>query len=285
MQERLRRLGPTGARRLLLAGGLAVLLAIAGVMYLRDVERVEIISTLLFIPIFIAFVTRGLKGGVIVGLLAVLAYIWLRYPAIDAIGAGRFVGLIASRALGLIAFGAIGGAATEVLEASLQKLELYDQIDDATGLFNARFFLQDTDLEMARSKRYKTIFSVAFVSFPTKVMDGLRRRQQLAITKELGRLLADGIRNVDRAVHGADGVSHRLAVVMPETGREGALIFTERLRDKVSAYLQTKGVEIGPRDVVGHSVTYPVDGEPEVQRLRSQFASIERLEHPENQAT
>ncbi len=285
MQERLRRLGPTAARRLLLAVGLFILLALAGVMYLRDVEGVEIISTLLFIPIFIAFVSWGLKGGVIAGVLAAIAYIWLRYPAIDAIGAGRFVGLIASRALGLIAFGAIGGTASEVLESSLQKLELYDQIDDATGLFNARFFLQDTDLEMSRSKRYKTIFSVSVVSFPTKALEGLGRRQQRATTKELGRLLGDGIRNVDRAVHGTDGVNHRLAVVMPETGREGALIFTQRLRDKVSAYLQTKGVEIGPRDVVAHSVTYPVDGDPEVQRLRSEFATIERLEHPEIQAT
>lgn len=284
MQDRLRRLGPTGARRLLLAVGLLVLLAIAAVMYMRDVERVEIVSTLLFIPIFIAFVTWGLRGGVIAGLLAAGAYVWLRYPAIDAIGAGRFIGLIASRALGLIAFGAIGGTASEVLESSLRKLELYDQIDDATGLFNARFFLQDTDLEMARSKRYKTIFSVAFVSFPTKVLEGLRRRQQAALAKELGRLLAEGIRTVDRAVHGSDGVSHRLAVVMPETGREGALIFTQRLRDKVAAYLQSKGVDLATRDVIGHSVTYPVDGEPEVQRLRSQFASIERLEHPEDHA-
>ncbi|HEV3472346.1 MAG TPA: hypothetical protein VG408_03960 [Actinomycetota bacterium] len=281
MQERLRRLGPTGARRLLLAVGLFILLALAGVMYLRDVEEVEIISTLLFIPIFIAFLKWGLRGGVIAGVLAAIAYIGLRYPAIDAIGAGRFVGLIASRALGLIAFGAIGGTASEVLESSLQKLELYDQIDDATGLFNARFFLQDTDLEMSRSKRYKTIFSVSVVSFPTKALEGLRRRQQGAVTKELGRLLAEGIRNVDRAVHGADGISHRLAVVMPETGREGALVFTERLRDKVFAYLQSKGVELGPRDIVAHSVTYPVDGEPEVQRVRSEFAAIERLEHPE----
>lgn len=261
--------------------GLILLLAVAGVMHLRDVERVEVIATLLFIPIFIAMVYWGLKGGLIAGLLAAFAYVMLRYPAIDAVGAGRFVGLIASRALGLIAFGAIGGTANEVLESSLQKLELYDQIDDATGLFNARFFLQDTDLEVSRSKRYKTIFSVSVVSFPAKSLEGLRGRQRTSATKELGRLLGEGIRDVDRAVHGTDGVTHHLGVVMPETGPEGALIFTQRLRDKVLDYLVKKGARLSPEDVVSRAVTYPVDGEPEVQRLRADFAAIEKLEHPE----
>lgn len=284
MQERLRRLGPAGTRRLLLAIGLVALLAVAGVMHLRDVERVEVLATLLFIPIFISFVYWGLKGGVIAGLLAALAYIGLRYPAIDAVGAGRFVGLIASRTLGLVAFGAIGGTANEILESSLKKLELYDQIDDATGLFNARFFLQDTDLEVSRSKRYKTIFSVTLVEFPSKVFAGLSRRQRAAATKELGRLLSDSVRNVDRAIHGSDGTAHRIAVVMPETGLEGALIFTERLHVKVAEYLRSKGARVGDDDVVSQSITYPEHGEPEVQRMRSKFASIDKLEHPEDKA-
>ncbi|MEY2475125.1 MAG: hypothetical protein QOG87_440, partial [Actinomycetota bacterium] len=43
------------ARRLLLAGGLAVLLVIAGVMYVRRVDTVEVVAVLLFIPVFLAF--------------------------------------------------------------------------------------------------------------------------------------------------------------------------------------------------------------------------------------
>ncbi|HWC13468.1 MAG TPA: hypothetical protein VG929_02595 [Actinomycetota bacterium] len=280
MRERLRRLGPVGTRRLLVAVGLIILLAVAGTMYLRGVERVEVMATLLFIPIFVAFATWGLKGGVIAGALAALAYVGLRYPAIEAVGIGRFSGLIASRALGFIAFGAIGGTANEILEASLQKLELYDQIDDETGLFNARFFLEDTDLEVSRSKRYKTIFSIAVVEFPASSLEPLKRRQRAAATKELGRLLGESIRDVDRAVHGSDGVTNRLAVVMPETGAEGAVIFTERLRNKVGEYLRIKGAQLGPTDIVSRSITYPHDGEPEVQKLRSEFASIEGLQQP-----
>lgn len=268
-------MGPVGVRRLLVAIGVMVLLAVAGTMYLRDVERVEVIATLLFVPVFVACVTWGLKGGVIAGVLGAFAYVALRYPAIDAVGIGRFAGLIASRALGLIAFGAIGGTANEVLEASLQKLELYDQIDDATGLFNARFLLQDTDLEVSRSKRYKTIFSVTKVEFPSRALDHLKSRQRSSTMKELGRLLGESIRDVDRAVHSSDDVTERFAVVMPETGVEGALIFTERLRNRLVEYLQTKGADLEPGDVVSQSVTYPEHGEPEVHRLRAEFASAD----------
>ncbi|MEA2517046.1 MAG: hypothetical protein QOG16_884 [Actinomycetota bacterium] len=281
MKERLRRLGPNGIRRLLIGVGLFILLAIAGLMYIRDVERVEVLGTLLFIPIFLAFINWGLKGGLIAGVLGAIAYALLRVPAIEAVGAGRFVGLIASRALGLLAFGAIGGTANDALEASLVKLELYDQIDDATGLFNARFFLQDTDLELSRSKRYKTIFSITAVDFPNTLFASLSRRHRENTVKELGRVLGDSVRTVDRAVHGTDGKRHRLAVVMPETGPEGARIFTDRLQIKVTEWFQEKGFPVGPRDVVARSVTFPEAGEPEVQRMRAEFAVIDKIEHPE----
>ena len=91
-----------------------------------------------------------------------------RRPAIEAIGAGRYTALIFSRAIAFFAFGAIGGLANQQLKGSLTKLDLYDQIDDDTGLFNARYFLQDTDLEVSRSRRYQTIFSVTVVDVPSE---------------------------------------------------------------------------------------------------------------------
>lgn len=275
MRNRLRRLGYVATRKLLIAGGLLILISLAGLMYLRDVDRVEVIATALFIPIFVAFVTWGLKGGLIAGLLSACVYVGLRYPAIEAVGVGRFAGMIASRSLGLLAFGAIGGAANQVLESSLQKLELYDQIDDATGLFNARFFLEDTDLEVSRSKRYKTVFSIGVVDFPLASLENLSRRQRNSMGKELGRLLGDSVRDVDRAVHVLDEGRHRLAVVMPETGPEGARIFTGRLQEKVADYLRSKGATLRPEDLASRSITYPEDGEPVVQQLRSEFAKAD----------
>ncbi len=268
------------AQQLLLGAGLLVLLVTAGVMYLRRVETVEVLGTLLFIPVFIALVFWNLKGGLIAGALAAVAYVALRYPAIEAVGADRFIGLIASRALAFLAFGAIGGWANSQLAGSLTKLELYDQIDDETGLFNARFFVQDTELEMSRSRRYQTIFSVVVVDFPGDGMQRLSRRQRSAVQRDLGRMLQEAVRTVDRPVHGFDGERHRFAVVLPETGKEGARIFVERLGERIQRFLEERKVRLSEGDVARHTVTFPGDGDEAIEQLRTEFRAIDRYEHP-----
>src|SRR5438874_176575 len=167
-------------RTLLLVGGLILLGVTAGVNYVRRVETAEVAAILFFIPIFVAFVFWDWAGGLILAAAATAGYIALRYPAIHAIGAGEFTSLIFSRSIAFFAFGAIGGLANQQLKGSLTKLDLYDQIDDDTGLFNARHFLQDTDLEMSRSRRYQTIFSVTVVDIPAEALDGMGRRRRRA---------------------------------------------------------------------------------------------------------
>src|SRR3954462_5101392 len=98
-------------RWLMLVGGLVLLAITAGVNYVRRVETAEVVAILLFIPIFVAFVFWDWKGGLIAAALATGIYVLVRYPAIEAIGAGDFTGLIFSRAVAFFAFGAIGGLA------------------------------------------------------------------------------------------------------------------------------------------------------------------------------
>src|SRR3954463_7279017 len=204
-------------RILMLVAGLVLLAVTAGVNYVRRGETAEVVAILLFIPIFIAFVFWDWKGGLIAAALATVIYIILRRPAIEAIGAARYTGLIFSRAIAFFAFGIIGGLANQQLKASLTKLDLYDQIDDDTGLFNARYFLQDTDLEMSRARRYQTLFSVSSVDFPAAGLSDLGRRRRRGTLRQLGDLLAESVRTVDRAVPAHDGDFHRVVVVLPET--------------------------------------------------------------------
>src|SRR3954463_958414 len=96
-------------RILMLVAGLALLAITAGVSYVRRVETAEVAAILFFIPIFVAFVFWDWKGGLIAAALATAGYIALRWPAVEAIGAGRFTSLIFSRAVAFFAFGAIGG--------------------------------------------------------------------------------------------------------------------------------------------------------------------------------
>lgn len=274
------RIGYERARQLLLTAGIVILLLVAFVMYVRRVETVEVYGTLLFIPVFIAFVLAGVRGGLIAAVVAAAAYAAFRYPAIEAVGADRFVPLIFSRAVAYLAFGGIGGWATQQLEASLNKLELYDQIDDQTGLFNAGFFVQDTDLELSRSQRYQTVFSVATVDVPAKAFESRSRRDNTRIWRDLGRMLGQSVRTVDRAVHGFDGNRHRIAVVLPETGAEGARIFVDRLAAKIAEHLHGRNVQVAVQDMAARALTYP-GHEADLQALKAEFAAIDQAEHPE----
>ena len=69
-----------------------------------------------------------------------------------------------------------------MLEGSLEKLELYDEIDDETGLYNARHLLLQTDLETSRARRYQTLFSVVALDFPAAPLNALRSRQRRNIS-------------------------------------------------------------------------------------------------------
>ena len=277
---RLRDIGYQTVRRLLLLLGLGVLLVTAAIMYARRVDTVEVVATLLFMVVFVAFLFWKIPGGIVAAVAATVAYAGMRYPAIQAVGLDRFAGLIASRGFAYLAFGMLGGWASGNLEGSLAKLELYDQIDDETGLYNARFFVQDTDLEMSRARRYSTIFSVSVADIPADALTSMARRQRNSTLRYLGRLISGSVRTVDRAVHSADEQRHRLAIVLPETGREGVQIFTERLVDRLAAFLNQRGASIPPSAIGRMAVSYP-DDENELQSLRQEFIAIDREEHPE----
>jgi hypothetical protein len=268
-------------RRLVLAAGLALLLLIAGVMYVRRVDTVEVVAVLLFIPVFLAFSFWHVIGGAVAGIAATAIYAALRAPAIDAVGGGRYAGILAGRGLGYLAFGLLGGWASQQLERSLEKLDVYDQVDDDTGLFNARFLVQDTDLEMARAGRYKTFFSVCMVEVPAGPLDALPRRKRAGLLKDLGHQMKEAVRTVDRPVHARDGSVHRLAVICPETAEEGARVFSSRLGDRIAELLRARGVALGDGPLVSSYATYPGD-DSTMGALREQFAAIARTQHPEH---
>lgn len=264
------------ARRLIVVAGLVVLAVTAAIMYARRVDDAEVIAILLFMPVFLAFVFWDVKGGVAAAVVASLVYAAVRWPDIEAAGFGFFAGLLLSRSLAFLAFGAIGGWADRQLEQSLEKLELYDQIDDETGLYNARFLLQDTDLEMARARRYKTLFSIAVVDVPLSTYANLGRRKGRTLLRDTGEQLREAVRNVDRAIHGRSATAHRFVVICPETGPEGARIFSDRLAERLALFLTERGAEPGP--LTGQAYTFPGDDEA-LTALREEFAQIDATLH------
>jgi GGDEF domain-containing protein len=276
----LRGLSYTQAQSLLVITGSGVLGALALVMYVRRVETVEVLAVLLFVPVFLALLRWNQAGGVAAAAIASVAYVALRASAIDAVGASRFTGLIVARAMGYVVFGALGGWANSYLRSSLAKLDLYDQVDDETGLFNARYFVQDTDLEIARARRYRSIFAVAVIDVPAASLDRLGRRARSRLLRDFGRILQESVRQVDRVVHSHDRDRHRFAAILPETGPEGADVFAGHLATRVAAFLTDRGVEIDVPTLGARTLTYP-DDEAALEALRREFASIDHVEHPE----
>ena len=252
----------------------------AGIMYVRRVETPEVLATLFFMGIFVAFMFWNIAGGVLAAVVATVAYFLARQPAIDAVGIESFGGLIASRSVAFFAFGLLGGWANRQLEGSLTKLELYDQVDDETGLYNARFFVQDTDLEMSRAQRYQSIFSVSSIEIPESAVASMSRRHRASTLRELGRMIHEALRTVDRASFAISDGRLRLAVILPETGREGAKVFTRRLVDRVAAHLNQRGGKVDTQEIVMREITLPED-QAQLEELAGLFREIDRAQHPE----
>lgn len=268
------------ARLLTLLAGLVVMLVLVVFLYVRGVDEIERYGAMLFVPVFMAFVFWDIAGGALAGIFAGIAYAAFRWKQLDVFGTQDFFELVLARAIFYVAFGVVGGWANKQMRSSIEKLELYDQVDDATGLFNARFFVQDSDLEISRATRYQTLFSVAAVDVPAEPMSQLSKRQRASLLKDLGRILKESVRTVDRAVHAADNRYHKIAVVLPETGREGVRIFSGRLAERLAEYLGSKGVPVKKDEIVTRALTYP-DDEAGIVDLKKEFAAIDRSEHPE----
>lgn len=209
-----------------MAAGLAIIGLVVGSMGLRGVDPVEIVATAAFAPIFVAALGFGLKGGTVTAGLAAGGYLLLRRSAIGLVGWAPLSGLLTTRLIGFITFGVVGGWAADVVKTSLNRLVLFDELDDATGLGNARSFLSAIERERRRSARYAGVFSVVHASFVEPPGTARAKAQSL---RSLGMRLSEAARESDHLVHFADS-QHHLLLVLPETEAEGATVVATNLK-------------------------------------------------------
>lgn len=273
---------PRRVRAAVALGGLLVLLALAGVMLLRRADPVEVWATLLFLPVFLAVVLWRLPGGLVGGVAASAVYVWMRVPAVEAAGLDPYLGVLAGRSLSYLAFGGIGGWAMSRLNRSLAKLDLYDQIDDATGLYNARFLVQGIELELARARRYQTIFSVVVLDAATAAVGALSPRRRARALRHIGQQIAGAIRSVDRGAHLQDARRHRFVLILPETPEEGARVFAERFRSQIAAILDSHGIALPEHDLELTRFTVPGD-EERLAQLRAEAQALVPATAPADQ--
>lgn len=107
--------------------------------------------------------------------------------------------------------------------------------DPLTGLFNLRQFWLSIDHELARARRYRRHCSLAMIDidFFKQYNDRHGHLRGDDVLKEVGGIFGASIRNSDIAArYGGE----EFVVIMPETGRDLALIAGEKLRRAVADY-------------------------------------------------
>ncbi len=242
------------ARAIVLISGLVLIALVALLAISRGVDQVEVVATLFFIPVFAGFLFFGIRGGLVLAGLASLGYVLLRIPSIRLLGLTPLSGQMAARILGYLGFGAGGGWASQQIKAALDKLERQDDIDDETGLGNARSLIEMADVERARADRYEKVFSVILADITNPSWGSRPVRKQHAAIRDLAQRVRKTVRETDHVSHARQDDHHLIGVVLPETGPEGARIAAENLRTLLAGQAgQDAGVRLA-------AATYPGEG-------------------------
>jgi diguanylate cyclase (GGDEF)-like protein len=150
----------------------------------------------------------------------------------------------------------------EELELMNRNLEQLANHDGLTGLLNNRCFRESLDLEMARARRYNHPFSLVFMDLDhfKQYNDTQGHPAGDRLLKDLARLLKTHSRAVTvLARYGGE----EFVALAPETPKDGALTYAERLRSTVEKH-RFEGCESQPFGKVTLSAgvaTFPEDGE------------------------
>lgn len=264
------RLSYLQARILLLVLGLGLAVGQTLLAWDRGAQPTEVLAPALYIPVFAGAIFWLIPGGLVAAAISSLIYGVLLSETVAAVGLKLFILQLITRVGTYFFYAVVVAVGVRYVESRLRKLELYDQLDDLTALYNSAFFLEDTELEVSRANRYQTLFSVAELDVHREAFAGFSRRRYARIIRELARQIADAVRRVDRAARVDDGERDRFLIVLPETARQGADIFTGRLEERARAFLADRGADVDGH-VSGRSIAYPDDPEP-LNRLREEVA-------------
>ncbi len=116
------------------------------------------------------------------------------------------------------------------------KVQELTVVDEHTSLFNARHLAATLKSEVARAMRFGHPVSLIFLDLDhfKQVNDTHGHQVGSATLREVGRMLVGKIRSVDVPTrYGGD----EFVIVLPETGKDQALLMAERLRKEIAAHV------------------------------------------------
>jgi diguanylate cyclase (GGDEF)-like protein len=141
----------------------------------------------------------------------------------------------------------------------VEKIQELTITDDCTGLYNARHLYKTLDTEVYRSSRFGYEFSVLFIDLDhfKAVNDTYGHLIGSKLLAEIGYLVKAQLRLIDFAFrYGGD----EFVVLLPQTGKDQALVVAKRLRDamRASKFCHDAGLNLNVRASIGLA-TYPHD--------------------------
>src|SRR5271154_7475067 len=142
---------------------------------------------------------------------------------------------------------------------AVEKIQELTITDDCTGLFNARHLYKTLETEVYRSARFGYQFTVLFIDLDhfKQVNDTNGHLVGSKLLAEIGYLIKAQLRLIDYAFrYGGD----EFVVLLPQTGKDSALVVAKRLRDslRTSMFCKEEGLNLNVRASMGVA-TYPHD--------------------------
>ncbi len=166
----------------------------------------------------------------------------------------------------------VAGLLSGAVENALlyKKMEELAEKDELTGLYNYRVFRRELSKEVSRAKRYGKVFSLAMfdIDFFKEYNDNNGHDVGNIALKKVGAILKKESRFTDLPARFG---GEEFIVILPETGKDGAFKYAERVRKKVE---ETKfpGEEKQPNGkltISGGVAEFPVDGDTPEQILKA----------------
>ncbi len=151
---------------------------------------------------------------------------------------------------------------------AVERIQELTITDDCTGLYNARHLYKTLEAEVYRSARFGYEFSVLFLDLDhfKKVNDTHGHLIGSKLLAEIGYSIKSHLRLIDYAFrYGGD----EFVVLLPQTGKESALVVARRIRDvfRNSLFCRDEGLNLNVRASMGVA-TYPEDAKTAHEIIR-----------------
>ncbi|MCL4799689.1 MAG: GGDEF domain-containing protein [Burkholderiales bacterium] len=189
------------------------------------------------LPVLIAAWGGGVTGGIGMALLAGALTAAIGY----AVGHPNSTGFaFAFDTIALSGVLAVVGVLAAGLRAASDRARATTRTDVVTSVMNRLGFAERFGIELDRHQRYRRPFTLALVHCDG--LTDLAAPEAERPVRTIGRTLVASVRRTDAVARLHEDV---FAVLLPETGRDNALLVAQMLRDKLEHDLRRDGRPMG----------------------------------------